>query len=219
MYGIIQINKISNRGCYVPWCSKTSTFSWDIYLDTRVVFFQVFGTSPGHVLHLSIGVAYLFRAFTHQIICVHPKDAPEILHFPRTFTQMPGLFLLGFLHFFPGQLPGYQDCFFQVFCTCPGHVLYFYMCVAYIFRIFTHQICVHAGNALELPHFPWTFTWMPELFFSGFLHIPGTFSVFLDVCGIFIQSNYLPNYFVYMLQMLQKFHIFLGHLPRFHVKM
>ena len=39
----------------------------DISLDTRVVFFMVFHTSLGHLLHFYICVAYLFRTFTHKL--------------------------------------------------------------------------------------------------------------------------------------------------------
>ena len=60
---------------------KTPNFSWVIYRDIRVFLFRVFCTSPGHVLHFCICMAYFSRTFTHQIIHVHPTDALEILHF------------------------------------------------------------------------------------------------------------------------------------------
>ena len=47
-----------------------------------------FPEHPQYV-HKNMCVAYLFRTFTHQIICQHPADAQEIPHFPETFTQTP----------------------------------------------------------------------------------------------------------------------------------
>ena len=109
-------------------------FSWVIYTDIRVVFFRVFRTSLGHVLHFYMCVAYLSRTFTHQIICVHPAYTPKVLHLSRTFTRTLGLFFL------------------YVFCTSPGHVLHLYMSETYLFRMFTHQLVVYIPQMLQKFH-------------------------------------------------------------------
>ena len=44
-----------------------------------------------------------------QIMCLHPADAPEILHFSRTFTWTPGSFFPGLSH-----IPGTCATFLQV---------------------------------------------------------------------------------------------------------
>ena len=103
-------------------------FFWDNYPDTRVVFFQIFCTLLGHVLHFYLHVTYLSGTFTHQIIYVQPADALNIPHFsqdnyldtqvvfsgfphiPRTCTA-----LLWKLQIFPKHLPGHK---FHIF---PGH--------------------------------------------------------------------------------------------------
>ena len=105
---------------YQGWCFGNSTFFQDIYPGTRVSFFWIFCTSPGHVLHLYMWVACLSQKFSPQFVCAHPTDikidALEILHFPGTpwsdikidalelldcpgpFTQTPGVFF-GIFHF------------------------------------------------------------------------------------------------------------------------
>ena len=91
------------------------------------------------------------------------------------------------------------------------------MCVTYLFQTFTHQmICVHPTDAPEILHFPGRFTWTPGLFYFGFsAHL-------CDMCFIFASASHIysghlsTTLFVYILQMFQKFHIFLGHLPAHH---
>ena len=142
-----------NYLCTSRRCSSNFIFSQDIYPDIRAVFVLAFCASRGHVLHFYMCVTYLFWMLTHQSIHVHPADALEILHFSRTFTWTPGLF------------------FFQVFHWSLEYVLYFYMCITYLFRTFTHKIiCVHPADTLKILHFPGPFSSTPGLFFSSFLH-------------------------------------------------
>ena len=78
----------------------SSAFSLDIFLNTRVIFFWIFCTFPGHVLHLYMWVAYLFwifQTFSCSFICAHSADFWEVLHFPRTFSQAPQLFFQTFV--------------------------------------------------------------------------------------------------------------------------
>ena len=81
--------------CTACRCSGNSTFSWDIYLDMSIVFFQVFHTAPGLVLHFYMCATYLFETLTHKIICVHHADA---LDFPGTFSWTLRLLFSGFPH-------------------------------------------------------------------------------------------------------------------------
>ena len=91
------------------------------------------------------------------------------------------------------------------------------ICVTYLFQTFTHQmICVHPTDAPEILHFPGRFTWTPGLFYFGFsAHL-------CDMCFIFASASHIysghlsTTLFVYILQMFQKFRIFLGHLPAHH---
>ena len=98
--------------CAVAYMYYIFTCVWNMYWGHLPghpgYFFWVFRTSLEHVLHFFILVTYLFKTFTHQIISVHPEDAPEIPHFsrdkilqkfrifPRTITQTPGCFFCGF---------------------------------------------------------------------------------------------------------------------------
>ena len=127
--------------CTSHRCSENSVFSWNFYLDTRVFSFWVFHTSPGHVLHFYLCVAYLFMAFTHQIICVHPTDAAKNPHFfwdiyPDTrvvffsdFLQIPRT-CTTFLHvcdifiqdIYPPKLFLYIPQMLQKFYILPGHL-------------------------------------------------------------------------------------------------
>ena len=45
-------------------------------LTLGLFFSGVFHTSLGHVLHFYMPVTYLFRSFTHEIICLRHADAP-----------------------------------------------------------------------------------------------------------------------------------------------
>ena len=91
------------------------------------------------------------------------------------------------------------------------------MCVTYLFQTFTHQmICVHPTDAPEILHFPGRFTWTPGLFYFGFPAHP------CDMCFIFASASHIysghlcTTLFVCILQMFQKFCIFLEHLPAHH---
>ena len=97
---------------------QTLHFSWVIYPDIRVVLFQVFCTSPGHVLHFCICIAYFSRTFTHQIIHVHPRDSPEIPHFSRVIYLDTRVVSLRF-----SAHPWDMYCFFTcVWHICSGHL-------------------------------------------------------------------------------------------------
>ena len=52
-----------------------------------------------------------------------------------------------------------------------------------------------------------------QVAFSGFPHIPGTCTAFLHVVGLCYFGYLVIKLCVYILQMLLKFQIFLGHLP------
>ena len=172
MYGIIQINKISNRGCYVP------TFSWDIYPDTRVVFFR-FSAHPQDMYYIFPYVWHIYsehlptKLFVYilkmlQKFCIflghlpgcqgcfcwvfcifsqdnyldtrvvffrcsaHAQDMYYIFtcvwhiysgYLPTKFVYM--LAMLWNFRIFPENLPGCQSCFFRVFYTSLGHLVYF----------------------------------------------------------------------------------------------
>ena len=64
-----------HQGCFLMFFTHT----WDMYCI------------------FTCGWPILFHIFSHQIICVHPANAPEILHFPGTFAWTWGLFFSGFL--------------------------------------------------------------------------------------------------------------------------
>ena len=145
-----------NYLCTSCRCSKNFAYFQDIY--PGLFFLQIFCTSPGHVLHLYMSETYVFRMFTHQISCVHPTDASEILHLPKPFTQTPGLFLLGFPHF-PGTFTTFE---------------YHQNCWHIMFQIFSHWFhCAHPADPLELPHFSRTFIRTWESFFWVFCTSPG----------------------------------------------
>ena len=130
-----------------------------------------------------------------------------------------------------GHLPGNQGSFFgcSAHHTCLWHVLYFYLCVTYWFRTFTHRIiCVHPADTPKIPHFPGTLPghqgcFCPVFCISSWASYPDTRVIFFrfpahaqDMYCIFtcvghIYSEYLPTkLFVYMLQMLQTLRIFPG---------
>ena len=144
---------------------------------------------------LTCGWPVLFQIYSDQIMCVHPADALKIPHFPGTFMWTWGC------------------CFW---------------------------VLVHPEDAPEIQHFPRTFTQTQGFFLSGF---PDTTScrcsvfswdIYLDTgvvlfrCSrhyimqiLWVFSGHLPGHwglflfrFLYILQMLWKFCIFLGHLSR-----
>ena len=55
-------------------------------LTPGLFFFWVFCTSLGHVLHFYMTVTYLFRSFTHEIICLHHTDAPGMSHISMPYS-------------------------------------------------------------------------------------------------------------------------------------
>ena len=133
-----------------------------------------------------------FQIFRHQIMSVHPADALEIPHFPGTFTQTQGLFFLSFQH---RTCTWTEGLFFSGFPDTTSS-----RCSDFFWDIFLH--------------FPWTFTQtMAFFFFLGFLH---TISCrcsrfFWDIDP---DTRVAFFRFLYMLQMLWKFRIFMGHLPQ-----
>ena len=64
---------------YLCTCSRSSAFSQDIYLSTRINYFWIFRTFPGNVLHLAYSFL-TFQAFSPQIV----------LHLSSPFIQAPG---------------------------------------------------------------------------------------------------------------------------------
>ena len=149
---------------------------------------------------------YLFQTFTHQMICVHPTDAQEILHFPERFTWTPGLFYFGFSahtcdmcfifasasHIYSGHLSTtlfvYILQMFQKFCIFLGHLPAHHGCFSQVFCIFSQD------NYLDTR----------VVFLSGFPHIPGTFT-----CVYHIYSRHLPTkLFVHIFPMLWTFCLF-----------
>ena len=111
-------------------------------------------------------VTYLFQIFTHQMICVHPADAPEILHLSGRSTQTPGLFYFGFLHIpvtcasflqvhhisIQDIYPPYYLC---TFCRCSKNS-------AFSWDTHLHTMVVFPRFS---PFFPRTIIWTPGLFF------------------------------------------------------
>ena len=124
------------------------------------------------------------------------------------------LWMLQVFRIFPGHLPGQQG-FFSGFSAHPQNMYYIWMCCWHIlfWRFSCQFICAHALDAPGIPHFPRTLIWTPGLFFLGFAHIPGTCTAFLHVVGLLYFGYLVIKLYMYILQMLQKFCIFLGHLP------
>ena len=72
--------------CTSGWCCRSFTFA-GTFTQAWGLFFWSFCTFPGHVLYLF----QTFQKFSPQFICAHSADTLEVLHFPRTLTQMPEL--------------------------------------------------------------------------------------------------------------------------------
>ena len=171
--------------CTSGWCSRCFPFFYGIYPTTRAVFFWIFRTLPGHVVHL----AYLFRVFqtfSSSFMCAH---APEVPHFFRRFTRALWLF------------------FFRIFRTHSGHALH----LTYLFQIFrTFSIWFLCAHAPEVPHFLRTFTWALGLFVFGYSgHSQDMYYIWHIYFRYFGHSA--SDLFVHM---LRKFRIFSGHLPK-----
>ena len=148
-------------------------------------------------------------------MCVHPTGALEILHFSQVIYADTRVFFFGFSphpwdmycifncvwHVYSGHLP--TDLFVYIlqmlwkFRICPPSLPGHQGCVFRVFRIFSETI-----------------TWMPGLFFSGFLHITGTCTAFLPVCEIFIRDIYPANYLCTSCRCSGHFAFFPGQLPR-----
>ena len=80
------------------------------------------------------------------------------------------------------------------------------------FQMFSHQMMnVHPADALEILHFPGTFTRTQGLCFLSCPHTWCKCSSLSRV--IYPDSRAVIFGFLYILQMLQKFCIFLGHIP------
>ena len=172
--------------------SSCSSFSWDIYMDLGVFFSGFPHTTSSRCSSFSWDIyTDMVVFFIWAFRTVHHADAPVLL----------------------GTLPGHRSWFFRDFHT------------------------LHHPDA---PAFLGTFTQTWGLFFFGFSthyimqmlriflgHLPGhrgcSFQVFMT-----LHHAYPPGFlrtftrtlwvvffgFLYILQMLWKFHIFLGHLPR-----
>ena len=97
--------------------------------------------------------------------------------------------------FFLGHLPEHQGCFFRVFHTSLTHILHFYLCVACLFRTFTHQMtCVHPSDAPKIPCFSWDIYPDTRVVFIGFSTHLWDMYCLLPVSDIFIPDIYPPNY-------------------------
>ena len=89
-------------------------------------------------------------------------------------------------------------------------------CTAFLHVIglfyFRYSAMCTSCRCSEIPHYPGTFTWTLVFFFLGFLHTTSC------RCSGFSRDMYPDTgivcfRFLYSLQMLWKFRIFLGHLP------
>ena len=108
------------------WCSRSSTFFPAIYSNTRLVSFP---DIPGTCI---VSILNILWHLVPQFICAHPADAPEVLHFPRTFTRASGQLFSDFPH-----ISG--------------------TCITFSFGHFRHLapqfICAHLADA-DVLHFP-----------------------------------------------------------------
>ena len=144
-------------------------FFWDNYLDTRVVFF-------GFSAHCGCFFCG-FSAHSWDMYCI----CTCVWHiYSRHLPTKLLVYILKMLrkfHTFPGTITRTPGCFFWVFCTLLGHVLHFYLCVAYLSGTFTQQIiCVHLADAPDISHFSqdnYPDTWVVLFRFSAHLHVPG----------------------------------------------
>ena len=173
--------------------SRCSSFSWDIYTDIGVVFCWVF-----RILH-------------------HPSAPVSLGTFTRTwwffFSGLPAHYIMQMLRFCLGHLPEHRSWFFRDFHTlhrpdAPAFLgtftqtwgLFFFgfstHYIMQVLRIFLGHLPRHRAcsfqvfwtlNHADAPGFLRTFTWTLWVVFFGFL---------------------------YILQMLWKIRIFLGHLYR-----
>ena len=128
-----------------------------------------------------------------QLICAHPTDAPEVLHFQ-------------------GHLPKHQGGVFQTFCTLPGHILH----LLQTFQTFHSSIYLaHLADAPEVLHLPGHIPEHHGCLFQIFQSSRHSCSMY---CIWHIDFKYfrhsMPHLFVHILLMLQKFRIFSGHLPK-----
>ena len=123
-------------------------FSWVIYTDTRV-FFGGFPHIPGTcTAFLSVCGRFIQDIYPPIYLCTSCRCSGNSAFVPghlpghqgcvfrvfrifsETITWTRGLFFSGFPHI--------VVVFLRVFCTFPGYVLHFYMCVTYLFKTFTH---------------------------------------------------------------------------------
>ena len=134
--------------------------------------FQLFHTSLRHVLHFYMCVI-AGNSFVHILQMLR-----KFCIFPGHFTQIPGLFFSGFLHF-PRTCTTFAhvESFLQLFLPSLGHVLHLHRGCHILFWAFSHQfICAHPADALEIPHFSRVSIRTPGWVFSDFPHIARTYT-------------------------------------------
>ena len=146
--------------------------------------------TPRHVLHLTC-LFQIFWTFSSSLICVHFPDAPEIPHLFQNIS------------------PSTRNVFFWIFRTFSGHILHL-VYLFWIFRTFSSSfICAHSPDAPEVLHlFRDIYLSTGAVFFPDIPDTPRTCITF----DIFISDISDIKHLIYLC-MLQKFHIFLGHLP------
>ena len=133
----------------------------------------------------------IFRTFRSSFICAHFPDALEIPHFFQNISPIT------------------RTVFFRIFRTLSGHALHL-VYLFWIFRTFSSSfIFAHSPDAPEVLHvFQDIYPSTGAIFFSDIPNTPRTCITF----DIFILDIPDIKHLIYLC-MLQKFCIFLGHLP------
>ena len=118
----------------------------------------------------------LIQMFSCQIICAHPMDAAEDLHFPGTFMQTPGLSF--------SDIP-------QIPRTC---ITFVYVAGIFYFKHLAAKLFVHILQLLWKFHSFLNMYMGRVFFFLDILHIPRTCSTFSHMSDILYLDIWLLNY-------------------------
>ena len=200
-----QVTRVIHAGLPVPLPTYTTfymcgIFIEDNYPDTRVVFFR-FSAHHRDMYCIFTYVWHIYwRHLPTKLLLYIQKILRKFRIFPRTITWTPG-------------------CFFRAFCT--------FWDMYCIFICMWHSYSRHLATKLlvYILKMLWKFCIFPRTITQT---SRGLFQVFHTSLGhvlhFYMSVTYLFRMFtmklvLYILQMLQKFCVFLGHLPRHNVYM
>ena len=176
--------------CTCCGCSRYSAFSWDIYLESRVVLADFPHIPRTCTTFACVAGIFYFGDLAANLFVHMPWMLQEFCICPG----QQGLFLSGFLDTTSCRCSGVSQDIYPDTKGC-------------FFRVF-----VHPADAQEIPHFPGPLTQTQGLLFSGFPHTTScrcsnfSWDIYMDM-GFFF-SGFSAHYIMQMLW------FFSGHLHR-----